>query len=98
LAQSRERPSLPRYNGAVSSSDHFSVTAAGVFVLGGAVAVVLATVIALGGYGRPNARAAVDSSLATPMKGAGGSASTALEAQEEYLLDVSDVMDASKLP
>ena len=67
-------------------------------MLGGAVAVVLATVIALGGYGRPNARAPVGSSLATPTKGAGGSASTPLEAQDEYLLDVSDVMDAAKLP
>jgi hypothetical protein len=82
----------------VSSSDHFSVTAAGAFVLGGVAAFVLATVIALGGYGRPNARAAVGSSLAIPTKGAGGSASTAPEAREEYLLDVSDVMDASKLP
>jgi hypothetical protein len=70
----------------VSSSGHFSVTTAGGFVLGGIAAVVLATVIALGGYGRSKAP-----SPASAASGAAGAAG-------EYLLDVSDVKDIGELP
>ena len=65
--------------------EHFSVTTAGGFVLAGIAAVILATVIAVGGYGRSKAPASLGSS------GAAG-------APGEYLLDVSDVTDGSKLP
>ena len=73
----------------MSSAGHFSVTTAGAFVLGGLAALVLATVIALGGYGRGNGPPPVGSSRAA--------AASAPEASGEYLLDVSEATDASKL-
>lgn len=81
----------------MSSSHHFSVTTAGAFVVGGVAALVLATVIALGGYGRSRAAEHGGSSRAIQPKGS-GSADSAPEARGEYLLDVSEVTEASKLP
>lgn len=74
---------------AMRSSGDFNVAAAGALVLGGIAALLLATVIALGGYGRPHGRATpVSGSAASPsMRAAGGALS---EAEVEYLLDASE--------
>lgn len=81
----------------MTSSDHFSVTTAGAFVLGGIAAMVLATVIALGGYGRSKA-APVGSARTAGPASTGGSVGKAPDAGGEYLLDVSEMTDASQLP
>lgn len=72
---------------AMSSSSDFNVTAAGALVLGGIAALLFATVIALGGYGRPRGHAtAVSASAAAPsLLPAGGAL-----AEGEYLLDTSE--------
>lgn len=58
-------------------------------MLGGIAALVLAVVIALGGYGRGKGAKPAGSSRAA--------ASSAPVPSGEYLLDVSDVTDPSKL-
>ena len=74
----------------MSSSGHFSVTTAGAFVLGGVAAVLLATAVTLGGYGR--------SKKPPPAGSASGTAGAAPALPGEYLLDVSDVKDTAELP
>ncbi len=71
----------------MSARDHFSVTAATAFVLGGIAAIVLATIIALGGYGRGK----------TAPAGSSRAASAAPSASSEYLLDVSEATDPAQL-
>jgi hypothetical protein len=73
------------------------VTTAGAFVLGGIAAAVLATAIALGGYGRSSA-APVGSARPARPTNLGGSVGAPSDARGEYLLDVSEVTEASKLP
>lgn len=72
----------------MSVRDHFSVSAATAFVLGGIAAIVLATIVALGGYGR---------SKKAPSGSSRAAASAAPSASGEYLLDVSDATDPSQL-
>ncbi len=73
----------------MTSPGDFSVTAAGALVLGGVAALLLATVVALSGYGRPHRQATpVSSSAAAPsMRAAGGALP---ETEVEYLLDTSE--------
>ena len=73
----------------MTSSGDFNVTAAGALVLGGIAALILATVIALGGYGRTGGRATSGSAAgAVPsMRAVGGALP---EAEVEYLLDTSE--------
>jgi hypothetical protein len=78
----------------------FSVLTAGGLVLGGVAALLLATAVASGGYGRPKGRAASDgasaatsssaprSAAANPLGQAGGA--VVHEADLEYLLDTSE--------
>jgi hypothetical protein len=73
----------------MTSSGDFSVAAAAALVLGGIAALLLATVIALGGYGHTHGRStSVSASGAAPgMRAAGGALP---EAEVEYLLDTSE--------
>lgn len=67
----------------------FNVTTAGALVLGGVAALLLATVIALGGYGRPaDPATSVSASATAPSMPAVGGALP--EAEVEYLLDSSE--------
>lgn len=68
----------------MTGSGDFNVVTAGALVVGGIAALVLATVIALGGYGAPPDRAA-ETAPRTPA--AGGALQ---EAEVEYLLDSSE--------
>lgn len=71
----------------MASSGDFNVTAAGGLVLGGIAALLLATAIALGGYGRPHSRAKpVNAPTTTPAAAAAGGA----HGDAEYLLDTSE--------
>ena len=71
----------------MTSPGDFSVTAAGALVLGGIAALLLATVIALGGYGRPHEHAtSVSASAVAPSPSAAGGAA----AEVEYLLDTTE--------
>jgi hypothetical protein len=72
----------------MSIRDHFSVSAATAFVLGGIAALVLATIVTLGGYGRGKT---------APAGSSRGAASAAPSASGEYLLDVSEATDPSQL-
>ena len=69
---------------AMTGSGDFSVTATGALVLGGIAAILLATIVTLGGYGRPKDRATSVSASATASstRAAGGAPS---EAEVEYL-------------
>jgi hypothetical protein len=73
----------------MTSSGDFNVAVAGALILGGIAALLLATVIALGVYGRPRNRATpVSASGAVPsMRAAGGALP---DAEVEYLLDTSE--------
>ena len=79
----------------MSVSAHFSVPAAATFVLGGAAAIVLATVMAFrGSHRQADSRASVQSQAASvssttplPAPSLGGAPS---ETEIEYLLDTSD--------
>jgi hypothetical protein len=73
----------------MTAPDHFNTPAAGALVLGGLAALLLATVIALNGYGRRGERAASLSAAATASSspGAGGTPS---ETEVEYLPDTGE--------
>ena len=73
----------------MKSSGDFNVSVAGALVLGGIAASLLASVVALGGYGRPSSRAmSVGPSGAVPStRGAGGALP---DAEVEYLLDTTE--------
>ena len=79
----------------------FSVLTAGGLVLGGIAALLLATAVASGGYGRPKGRAASDGASAAPSSSAPRSRAAANplgqaggavvhEADLEYLLDTAE--------
>jgi hypothetical protein len=70
------------YNRPMTGSGDFNVTAAGALVVGGIAALLLATAVTLGGYGRK------PSIAAEPMRQAAGGAPT--EAEIEYLLETSE--------
>jgi hypothetical protein len=73
-----------------SGSGNFSVTVAGALVLAGIAALLLATALALSGYGRPHGPATpvVSATKAeASMHGAGGALP---EAEIEYLLDTTE--------
>ena len=75
----------------MARSGDFNVTAAGGLVLGGIAALLLATAIALGGYGRPHRPATpVDTAPAAPRATAAGGA----HSDAEYLLDTSEEVTA----
>jgi len=68
----------------MTGSGDFNVTAAGALVVGGIAALLLATIVALGGYGRPKDRAtSVSASAAAPSTPAAGGALQ--ETEVEYL-------------
>jgi len=79
----------------MTSSGDFNVTAAGALVLGGIAALLLATVVALGGYGRTDDRATSVSAPGTApsMSAAGGALP---DAEVEYLLDTSEPTSSPK--
>lgn len=73
----------------MTGSGDFNVTAAGALVLGGIAALLLATVIALGGYGRPRSHATpLSASASAPSIPATGGALP--ETEVEYLLDTNE--------
>jgi hypothetical protein len=82
------------YGPGVSTSRHFSVTTAGVLVLGGVAAAVLATVIALGERG---ARSNTARSKFTATAATASAPASVPSIEGEYLLDVSEATSASQL-
>jgi hypothetical protein len=68
------------------TSGEFNVATAVLLVLGGVAALMLATVIALGGYGRPADREKLGETAQNPL-GAGGALA---DAEGEILLDTSE--------
>lgn len=77
------------------SSGDFNVTAAGGLVLGGIAALLLATGIALRGYGRPHGQAPTPSSSATAP---GAFAAGGAQGEVEYLLDTSETPGTLERP
>jgi hypothetical protein len=73
----------------MTGSGNFNGPAAGALVIGGVAAMLLATIVTLGGYGRPGGRVtSVGASGAAPnLPGAGGALP---ETDVEYLLDTSE--------
>jgi hypothetical protein len=74
---------------AMTGSGDFNVTAAVAVVVGGIAAMLLATIVALGGYGLPeNGAASVSGSETVPSTSAAGGALQ--ETEVEYVPDTSE--------